>query len=197
MKSRPSIDRTLAIPSTGAERATSLNAADLHDLCDATVEAIRAGGGFGWVRVPAHDVLDRYWQGVMAMPARQLFVARLDGAICGVAQLVLPARSNEAQSFAVQLTGNFIAPWARGHGLARLLLGTVEAAARQSDFAVINLDVRETQAAAIALYEGQGYQLVGTHPFYARVDGRTIPGRYYAKLLDPVALGATPQLVKK
>ena len=183
MKSRQSIDHKSHVPTTSAEQIVAINAADLNDLCDATVEAIRAGGGFGWVKVPAHDVLERYWQGVVAMPARKLFVARLDGVICGVAQLIPPPRNNEAQAFAVHLTGNFIAPWARGHGLARLLLDKLEDAARQAGFSVINLDVRETQDAAIKLYESAGYQHIGTHPFYAEVEGQVVRGRYYTKWL--------------
>ncbi len=51
----------------------------------------------------------------------QLFVARLDGVIVGAAQLVRPPRNNEAQAFAATLMHAFIAPYARGHGLARLL----------------------------------------------------------------------------
>jgi hypothetical protein len=44
--------------------------------------------------------------------------------------------------------------------------------------------VHPTQTAAIALYESLGYQCWGTHPAYARVDGRVISGRYYHKRLD-------------
>ena len=158
-------------------------------MCDATDAAIEAGGGFGWVRHPSREILERYWQGVLTMPARHLFVARLDGVICGTAQLIAPPKNNEAQSFAVNLTTNFIAPWARGHGLARMMLQAVEDKARKEGFAVINLDVRETQAAAIQLYESNGYVLFGTHPYYARVNDETIKGRYYYKIIDPDSIG--------
>jgi ribosomal protein S18 acetylase RimI-like enzyme len=181
-----------AKPVTVVELVTALNPADMNDLCDATDDAIEAGGGFGWVKLPAREILERYWQGVMTMPSRRLFVARLDGVICGTAQLVMPPKNNEAQSFAVNLTGNFVAPWARGHGLARLLLDEVEKAARKEGFAVINLDVRETQEAAIQLYESCGYLQAGTHPFYARVGDRIVSGRYYYKVIDPVTLQQRP-----
>jgi ribosomal protein S18 acetylase RimI-like enzyme len=163
----------------------ALSTADLNDLCDATDAAIVAGGGFGWVSLPNRDILERFWQGVVAMPARLLFVARLDGVICGTAQLIRPPRNNEAQAFAVQLTGLFVAPWARGQGLSRRLLDFIERTARKEGFAVINLDLRETQEAAISLYEGAGYRLIGEHPCYARVDGKNIAGRYYYKAIDP------------
>lgn len=162
----------------------SLSVGDLNDLCDATEEAIEAGGGFGWVQLPNRNMLERFWQGVLAMPVRILFVARLDGVICGTAQLVRPPKNNEAQASSVTLTGLFIAPWARGQGLSRRLLDLVEKTALKEDFKVINLDLRETQTAAITLYESNGYQLIGTHPNYAMIDGKYVAGRYYYKLLQ-------------
>ncbi|QQG36364.1 MAG: GNAT family N-acetyltransferase [Micavibrio aeruginosavorus] len=172
-------------PAATVELASSLSPGEMQDLCDATDAAIENGGGFGWVRLPARDILERYWQGVMTMPQRRLFLARLDGVICGTCQLMLPNRNNEAQSFAVHLTANFVAPWARGHGLARLLLETAEKQALSEGFAVINLDVRETQEAAIQLFESMGYELFGKHPYYARVGDEIIRGRYYTKVIDP------------
>ncbi len=175
-------------PEAFVEHIESLNIGDLNDLCDATDAAIEGGGGFGWVDLPARDILERYWQGVVAMPARALFVARLDDVICGTCQLLKPPANNEAQSFAIQLTTNFVAPWARGHGLARMLIEAAERHAKKEGFAVINLDIRETMEKAIALYEKLGYQRVGTHPYYAKVHDRVLKGYYYTKLLDPVGL---------
>lgn len=162
---------------------SSLSEADLNDLCDATDAAIKAGGGFGWVALPSRDVLERFWQGVIAMPARLLFVARLDGVVCGTCQLIRPAQNNEAQRHAAQLTGLFVTPWARGRGLSRMLLDRAEAEAQRLGHTVINLDVRESMDAAIKLYESAGYRHIGTHPYYARIDGAFVQGRYYTKNL--------------
>lgn len=163
----------------------SLSRTDLNDLCDATIAAIEDGGGFGWLNVPERDSLERYWQGVIAAPTRQLFVARLDGAICGTTQLILPPTNNEAQAHMVQMTTNFVAPWGRGHGLARMLLETVEEKSREMGFAVINLDVRKTMDRAIALYESMGYVRFGEHPFSVRNNGETVPSLYYYKNINP------------
>ena len=167
------------------DKVDSLKTADLHDLCDAADDAIRAGGGFGWVEPPPRDVMERFWKGVLVVPERVLFVARLDGVVAGSAQLVKPPRNNEAQAHAAQLTTSFVAPWARGHGLARRLTLAVVEEARAVGFRVLNLDVRVTQEAAIALYESLGFRRWGTHPFYALVQGQPLAGHFYCKDLQP------------
>jgi len=163
-----------------------LSLTDLNDLCDATDAAIEDGGGFGWVELPARDILERYWQGSIIMPLRDVFVARLDGVICGTVQMVHPPKHNEAQSHVVHLTSHFVAPWARGHGLAKMLVSRVEQQAKNSGYSVVNLDVRETQEAAISLYESMEFERYATHPAYAYVDGHYVAGHYYMKILDAV-----------
>ena len=167
------------------DKVDALKTADLHDLCDAADDAIRAGGGFGWVEPPPRDVMERFWKGVLVVPERVLFIARLDGVVAGSAQLVKPPRNNEAQAHAAQLTTSFVAPWARGHGLARRLTLAVVEEARAVGFRVLNLDVRVTQEAAIALYESLGFRRWGTHPFYALVQGQPLAGHFYCKDLRP------------
>lgn len=166
------------------ERVTELGDDDLAALCEAANAAIIDGGGFGWVNPQARLSLESYFKGTLLVPERQLFVARLDGTIVGSVQLVRPARNNEARAFAAELQHSFIAPYARGHGLAREMTLRVEDAARALGYHLLNLDVRETQQAAIALYESLGYIRWGIHPAYARVAGRTIRGIFYYKLLQ-------------
>jgi ribosomal protein S18 acetylase RimI-like enzyme len=174
-------DDTLPPARLSVEMAEKLKAADLNDLCEAAELAIRAEGGFGWLKPPTREAMERYWRGVMTVPERTLFVARVDGVVAGSCQLVRPPRNNEAQAMAVHLTTTFVAPWARGHRLARRLIEAAEVRALQDGFDMINMDVRETQIAAIKLYEAMGYRLWGVHPRYARVEGRYVPGRFYHK----------------
>ena len=178
-------DGTMA--ETLVERLDEFRPGDLHDLCDAAEAAIIDGGGFGWLQPPPRPVMERFWRGVLAVPGRTLFVGRLDGVICGSAQLVRPPPNAEARAFAADMTTSFVAPWARGHGLARHLIEAVEDEARADGDEVLQLDVRETQTAAIRLYEAMGYVYWGTNPFYARVHGRTISGIYMYKVLDDQA----------
>ena len=173
-------------PDISVERVESFAARDLADLCDASENAILEGGGFGWLIPPPRRIMERYWRGVLLVPERELFVGRLGGTIAGSAQLVRPPRNNEAQSFAASTTTHFVAPWARGHGLARMLALAVEDAAREQGFSALNLDVRATQDAAIAAYESLGYVRWGTNPSYAIADGKLIAGYYYTKALAPL-----------
>ena len=167
------------------ERVNELPDDDLAALCEAADAAIIEGGGFGWVSPPGRTAMERYFRGVLLVPERALFAARLDGVLVGSAQLVRPPRNNEAQAFAAQVMHSFVAPYARGHGVARVLMQRVEEGARALGYHVLNLDVRATQEAAIALYEGMGYVRWGEHPLYARVNGRTVPGFFYYKTLQP------------
>ena len=170
-------------PTTAVEALHEFRGGDLHDLCEATELAIIDGGGFGWVEPPARDVLERFWRGVLAAPGRSLLVGRLDGVVAGSAQLLRPPPNNEAQRFAAGIIMSFVAPWARGHGLARQLLELAERVARAEKFEVVTFDCRETQSAAIQLCHALGYVHWGSNPVYARVKGKLVTGHYYYKML--------------
>ena len=70
---------------------------DLADLCNITEEAIKAGGGFGWLKVPSREILNKYWNGLVVVQNRILIVGRLNEAIAGTLQLALQPNNNEAQ----------------------------------------------------------------------------------------------------
>ena len=176
-------DHESRAPKTSVELVDELSAVDLSDLCDAAEMAINDGGGFGWLAPPPRDVLESYWKGVLLIPERDLLIGRLDDVIAGSCQLLRPTRNNEAQSFSCNLTTHFVAPWARGHGLSAELIRAAEDRSIETDFDVLNLDVRETQIAAIRLFEGLGYSLFGEHPYYARVDQNYVKGCFYFKKL--------------
>jgi ribosomal protein S18 acetylase RimI-like enzyme len=180
------VKKDLPTPATlTAERIERLtDDADLNAIAEAATAAILDGGGFGGLKPPKISVLEQYFRGVTLVAERELIVGRMDGVIYGAVILVLPSRNNEAQSFAASIVQNFVAPYARGHGLSRLLLEKAEERARALNCQVLNLDVRETQTAAIAMYEKAGFVRWGTHPAYARVRGATIQGHYYFKRLS-------------
>ena len=167
-----------------AERIESFeDEADVHALAEAATAAILDGGGFGWIKAPKLATMEQYLRGIPLVPERELIVGRMDGVIYGAAQLQKPSRNNEAQAHDVHLMHHFVAPYARGHGLARIILRKAEERARALGYHVLNLDVRSTQNGAISLYESEGFIRWGTHPYYARVRGGMTSGHFYYKLL--------------
>ncbi len=167
--------------STKVEWLRTFKPGDLENLCDATQKAIEVGLGFDWIRSPRRELLERYWQGVLIVPERDLLVGRFDGIIAGTAQMLKPPTNNESGKFNVVMTSFFVAPWARGHGLARDMLAEFETQSRKLGYTQISLDVRETQDAAIGLYEGAGYICWSVKDRYARVKNKYIKGFFYTK----------------
>jgi GNAT superfamily N-acetyltransferase len=168
------------------EKLTEFRHSDLSDIVQATEDAIREGIGFNWVLPPGRDVLETYWNGVLVVPQRVLLGGRLDGTLSASIQLIKPGITKETSSFAATLEAHFVAPWARGHGLAKALLEAAERQARSDGFSVLKLSVRETQDAAIKLYEESNYIHWGTLPTYEFVNAKMVAGRFYYKNLEPI-----------
>lgn len=158
-----------------------LHASELEDLCYATEQAIKDGIGFHWTSPPARALLENYWKGVLVVPERVLILGKLDSTVAGAVQLVRPGPTKQATAFAAKIEGHFVAPFARGHGLARLLLSTAEEEAKALGFSVLKLDVRETQESAIQLYLAEGWQRWGINPKYEMVDGKMFAGHFFYK----------------
>ena len=161
----------------------SINKVDLADICNITEQAIKAGGGFGWLKVPPIDILHKYWKGILLVKNRKLIVGRLNNGIAGTLQLVFNPSNNEAQQHICSITSYFVAPWARGHGLAKEMIDKAEIISKESGCSCVQLDVRETQKAAIQLIKSKGYRQWGINPNYAIVDGDNIKGLYFLKKL--------------
>jgi len=163
------------------ETLHSISDLDLADLCNITEQAIRAGGGFGWLKVPPRKVLNKYWNGLAVVQSRILVVGRLNNAIAGALQLGLQSPNNEAQKDIATITSHFVAPWARGYGLAKNMIDHAEAIAKENSIFCVQLDIRETQEAAIQLFKSKGYEHWGTNPGYAQIEGNIIKGLYFYK----------------
>ena len=169
------------------EKKTTLSDTELHELAVATEDAIRDGIGFNWLTPPLRETLENYWRGVLMVPSRELFIGKLDNVVAASIQLVRPSKSKETQAFAASIEAHFVAPWARGHGLAPLLLETAEREAAKEGFSVMNLSVRETQERALQVYRGHGYTEWGTMPYYEFVNASVVSGHYFYKKLEPIS----------
>ena len=80
---------------------------------------------------------------------------------------------------------SYIAPYARGHGLARLLTEGVEERARALGYHILNLDVRETQTPAIWLYSRGLYPLGRASRIRPGARQERWRGIFYYKRLRP------------
>ena len=165
------------------ELLRAISSLDLADLCNITEQAINAGGGFGWLTVPPRDILKKYWQGVVIVKNRKLIVGRLNKAIAGTLQIIFHPSNNEAQQNIFNITSHFVAPWARGYGLAKAMIDKAEIVGLANGSSFVQLDVRETQEAAIQLFKSKGYKHWGINPNYAQVEGKNIKGYYFSKKL--------------
>ena len=142
---------------------------DLADLCNITEQAINAGGGFGWLKVPQRDTLKKYWKGLIVVQNRILIAGRLNNAIAGALQIGLQPPNNEAQKNIININSHFVAPWARGYGLAKKMIDHAEKISKEKGASCIQLDIRETQEAGIQLFISKGYKKWGENPNYALV----------------------------
>ena len=174
-------------PKLLVEKKTTLTDREVDELAIATEDAIRDGIGFNWLTPPMRETLESYWRGVLMVPSRSLFVGKLDGVIASSIQLVRPSKTKETSAFAASIEAHFVAPWARGHGLAPQLLDAAEREAAKEGFAVINLSVRETQARALQVYREHGYTEWGTMPYYEYVNASMVSGHFFYRKLEPIS----------
>jgi len=163
------------------ENLKKISDLDLADLCNITEQAIKAGGGFGWLSVPPRNMLKKYWNGLILINYKKLLVGRLNGAIAGALQITFQPPNNEAQKNIANIQSHFVAPWARGYGLAKALVDFAIRSSKENNAKCLQLDIRETQEAAISLFESKGFIKWGENPYYAFVNGKFIKGLYFYK----------------
>ena len=81
------------------------------------------------------------------------------------------------------ITNVAVSPAVRRQGVARALLGALEAYGREQGLYRLTLEVRVSNAAAIALYEGAGYHCDGVRPGFYRqpMEDGAIYSYYFSK----------------
>ena len=65
--------------------------------------------------------------------------------------------------------------------LFKHMIDQSEVFAKQNGATCLQLDIRETQDAAIQLFKSKGYMQWGENPNYALVEGKAIKGLYFYK----------------
>ncbi len=92
-------------------------------------------------------------------PYYSCFVAEEGGQVCGYCCLICLFEDGEVANIAVDT------PY-RGRGIARRLMETMHQEAKKKGAERCLLEVRKSNAPAIALYRGLGYEAYGVRPRY-------------------------------
>jgi ribosomal protein S18 acetylase RimI-like enzyme len=168
------------------EKISVFKNTDLEDICDATESTIIDNKdsfniGLNRSEPPIRERLERYWKGVLLVPQRELIVGRLDGTISSSIQLIKPNPNNQTSNFSGSVDQHFVAPWARGHGLAKALVKAAEDEAKAIGLSVLRLRVNATLENAVKLYESSGFKRWGTLNKYEIIDGKMTAGHFYYK----------------
>ena len=167
------------------EQLKDFKGSDFHDICDATLRTVSDGlgftVGFNYSQTPNLETIEKYWRGVMLVPERLIFVGRIDGVIASSVQLIKPAPSKQNESFYAKAAYHFVAPWARGHGLAQMMVLVMEQDAKKLGISQIRLKIRSTKHQAIKLYETCDYKKYGELERYQMQGDSFVSGYFYYK----------------
>ena len=162
------------------EKATAADA-------DAILEYLRQIGGetdnlsFGAEGLPfSVEDEEKYISGLENSADGILLLAKADGRIVGDANLNrYPRRMSHRGELGVSVIKEY---WNRGVGSN--LIKEILAFARENSFEVIDLEVRSDNPRAIHLYEKFGFQKIGSHSAYMKINGEYISADYMCLKLD-------------
>jgi GNAT superfamily N-acetyltransferase len=140
----------------------------LPALIDVFIDAVHGGGALGFLPPADPNDVRSYWLSLipeLQEGNRVLVGAFRNGRVVGAGQLAIPVWPNARHRAEIQKV--FVDRSLRGHGIGRLLMETLHAAALQRGRTLILLQAR-TGSIAERLYETMGYKRVGVVPGYAR-----------------------------
>ncbi len=167
-----------------------LDADDAQDmlahLIDLLRDAVDSGASIGFIPPLLAGTAWEYWEKVIAdveAGSRLLLIAEANGEVAGSVQLALEMRPNGAHRAEVQKL--MVHRRFRQQGLARLLMDTLEANARELGRKLLVLDTRQGDTAD-GLYRKLGYTEAGVIPGYA-LDMDGVPHNtviFYKQLTD-------------
>jgi ribosomal protein S18 acetylase RimI-like enzyme len=109
---------------------------------------------------------EAFWAELALGDARVYLVAEAaDGGLLGYAGLSCPPRPRGGDAEIMTVA---VAVAAQGHGLGRQLIAALRSEAERRGAGRLLLEVRSTNAPALALYAGAGFEPVGRRPGYYR-----------------------------
>lgn len=158
---------------------------DVRDeLREILLDAVAGGFSIGFLDQITPDEADAFWTRLIDELGhdRRMWVARLDGHVVGTVQFDRCAKPNGRHRAEVQKL--LVHSSARGRGLGRRLMETLESAARDDGIRLLFLDTFEGSGAE-RMYAHLGWQRVGVIPEYAAApDGTLGATMLFYRLLD-------------
>jgi GNAT superfamily N-acetyltransferase len=137
------------------------------DLCEVLSDCINGGASLGFMLPFAPEDAVAYWQDIAEQVERGgiiLATAEVEGRVVGTVQVGLAAKPN--QPHRGDLMKLLVHRSARGLGLSRKLMATVEEEAARRGRTLLVLDTA-TGSEAEAIYPRLGWERVGVIPDYA------------------------------
>lgn len=131
------------------------------------IDVVEHGASVGFVLPLPHDEAAQYWDGLLpslAQGSRLLWVAQDADTLLGTVQLELTLKKNGVNRAEVQKL--LVHSTARRRGVARALMHTVEARARELRRGLLYLDT-EAGSEAEPFYRALGFTGIGGLPEYA------------------------------
>lgn len=117
---------------------------------------------------------EEYIRSAAASTDNIMLVAKHNGKIIGDASLSrLPRRMSHRGDFGIAVLKAY-----QNMGIGSRLLGEIIKLAKEASFEVIDLQARADNAAAIRLYEKFGFEKIGVHPSFFKINGSDIAFYY-------------------
>ena len=158
------------------------------ELVELLQDSVTGGAAVGWTEPPSTKEARNYWTQVLEAAGRgeRVLCVATDNHVCaGAIQLAFAPRQNARHRGEVQKL--MVHSGYRRRGVAKALLGALEAAAVARGVGLLLLEVRSGDPAE-QLCRRSGYQLVGTVPGFIRsAKGALEPVSIYYRQLGPVA----------
>jgi ribosomal protein S18 acetylase RimI-like enzyme len=138
-------------------------------LCRLLIDCVRDGASLGFMLDLDHEGADKYWNTVAQRSESGALVvlgAFVGDDLAGTVTLVFSSMPN--QQHKAEVSKLLVSPSFRRHGIATVLMQTVEALASEFDREILVLDTLTGTAAEI-FYEKTGWQKVGEIPRFAQL----------------------------
>ncbi|MNS76443.1 Acetyltransferase [compost metagenome] len=158
----------------------TLEPAALEQLSELLVRVVEGGASIGFLPPLEIGEANTYWEQVVE-PGVKLWIATQGGHIMGTVQLHLAGKKNA--SHRAEVAKLMVHPDSRRSGVARLLMNTLEEAAREEGRSLLVLDTREGDPSN-DLYKSLGYIEAGRIPEFAQSAGGALDATvfYYKRI---------------